>query len=125
MTEEETTKSLNLLEVGTSGVSGNSPDDQGGDEDNVGAGASTGESMRRDSLMPQEGGLIMAMEREAMEAGLGGWFNRNPEDIPESWSGSSYGSLFTKVKLVSTQWIAKVQVKINFYISPCLPLAQM
>ena len=53
------------------------------------AGASMGESMRRDSPMPQEGGLITEMEREAMEAGLGGWFNRNPEDIPESWSGAN------------------------------------
>ena len=29
----------------------------------------------------------MEMEREATEAGLGGWFNGNPEDILESWSG--------------------------------------
>ena len=29
------------------------------------------------------------MEREAEEAGLGGWFNGNPEDVPESWSGSN------------------------------------
>ena len=53
------------------------------------AGASTGEIMRRDSLMPQEGGLIAEMEREAMEAGLGGWFNGNPEDVLESWSGAN------------------------------------
>ena len=39
--------------------------------------------------MPQEGGLIAEMEREAMEAGLGGWFNRNPEDVLESWSGAN------------------------------------
>ena len=31
----------------------------------------------------------MEMEREATEAGLGGWFNRNLEDVPESWSGSN------------------------------------
>ena len=43
--------------------------------------------MRGESPMPQEGGLIAEMEREAMEAGAGGWFNGNPEDAPESWSG--------------------------------------
>ena len=45
--------------------------------------------LRMDSLMPRETGLIAEMEREAMEAGVGGWFNGNPEDIPESWSGSN------------------------------------
>ena len=39
--------------------------------------------------MPRETGLIAEMEREAMEAGLGGWFNGNPEDVPESWSGAN------------------------------------
>ena len=29
----------------------------------------------------------MEMEREAMEAGAGGWFNGNPEEVLESWSG--------------------------------------
>ena len=70
-----------------SAASGNDQDDQGGDVVN----ADDGESMasrRRDSLMPQETGLIAEMEREAMEAGLGGWFNGNLEDvILESWSG--------------------------------------
>ena len=79
----------NSSEAKMSGASGDGPDDQGGDEDNVGAGASMEESMRRDSPMPWEGGLIAEMEREAMEAGLGGWFNRNPEDVLESWSGSN------------------------------------
>ena len=37
--------------------------------------------------MLQEGGLIAEMEREVMEAGAGGWFNGNPEDVLESWSG--------------------------------------
>ena len=37
--------------------------------------------------MPQEGGLIVEMEREATEAGAGGWFNGNPEDVLESGSG--------------------------------------
>ena len=39
--------------------------------------------------MPQEGGLIVEMEREATEAGARGWFNGNLEDIPESWSGTN------------------------------------
>ena len=61
----------------------------GGDADNVDAGVSTEESMRRDSPMPWEGGLIAEMEREVMEAGLGGWYNGNPEEVPESWSGAN------------------------------------
>ena len=40
--------------------------------------------MRWDSPMPREEGLIAQMEREVTEAGLGGWFNGNPEDVPES-----------------------------------------
>ena len=48
-----------------------------------------GEVMRRDSPIPRETGLIAEMEREAEEAGLGGWFNGNPEDVPESWSGAN------------------------------------
>ena len=65
------------------GTSGDGPDDQDGDEGNVGAGASMGENMRRDSPMLQEGGLITEMEREVMEAGLGGWFNGNLEGVVE------------------------------------------
>ena len=84
--EEERPSSL---EAEMLDVSGDSLDDQDGDVGNVDVGASTEESMRRDSLMPREGGLIVEMEREVMEAGLGGWFNRNPEDIPESWSGAN------------------------------------
>ena len=41
--------------------------------------------------MPLTSGLIVSMERDAEEAGLGGWFNGNPEDVPESWSGSNSG----------------------------------
>ena len=37
--------------------------------------------------MLRETGLIAEMEREAEEAGAGGWFNGNLEDVPESWSG--------------------------------------
>ena len=77
------------LEAGTSDVSGNGLGDQGGDGDNVDAGVFTGGSMRRDSPLLWEGGLITQMEEEAREAGLGGWFNGNPEEVPESWSGSN------------------------------------
>ena len=87
--EEEMTGSLSSLGVGTSGVSGDVPVDQGGDEDNVVGGVSPQESMRWDSPMPREEGLIAQMEREVTEAGLGGWFNGNPEDVPESWSGAN------------------------------------
>ena len=68
-------------------VGGNDEDDQDGGEDNVGAGASQEESMRGDSPLLREGGLISAMEREAEEGGAGGWFNRMDQDLPESWSG--------------------------------------
>ena len=90
--EEETTGSSSLSEAETSGVSGDSLGDQGGDEDNVVDGVSPQESMRRDSLMLREEGLIAQMEREAMEAGLGRWFNGNLEDVPENWSGSNSGA---------------------------------
>ena len=99
---EEMTGSSSLSEVGMSGVSGNSPDDQGGDEDNMGAGASMEESLRRDSLMPREGGLIAEIEREATEAGLGGWFNGNPEDVPESWSGANSNALASQDQVGTT-----------------------
>ena len=84
--EEETSSSL---EARTSGASGDSPVDQGGDEANEDAGVSHPESMRRDSPIPPTNGLIVEMEREATEAGLGGWFNGNLEDVPESWSGAN------------------------------------
>ena len=85
--EEGTTGSSSSLEVRTSGVSGDGPDNQDGDVANEVVGASPWESMRRDSPIPREEGLIAQMEREATEAGLGGWFNGNPEDVLESWSG--------------------------------------
>ena len=69
-------------------ASGNDQDNQVGDALNVVAGVLV-EVMRRDSPMPRETGLIAEMEREAEEAGAGGWFNGNPEDIPESWSGAN------------------------------------
>ena len=70
--EREGLTDTSSSEVRTLGASGNGPDNQDGDEDNVDAGASTEESMRRDSPMPREGGLIAEMEREAEEAELGG-----------------------------------------------------
>ena len=84
--EEErdvTMESSGSLGVETSDASGDGLDDQDGDEDNEVIGVSLLESMRQDSPMPREEGLIAQMEREAMEAGLGGWFNRNPEEVPE------------------------------------------
>ena len=84
-----------LLEE-TSGLSGNEGSDASGDDqdDQVSDGiglvvGALGEVMRRDSPIPPTSGLIASMERDAEEAGLGGWFNRNPEDVPESWSGAN------------------------------------
>ena len=74
-------------EARTSDASGNTPDNQGGDAGNGGAGVSLEESTRVESPMPWEGGLIAEMEREAMEAGAGGWFNGMEQEVPESWSG--------------------------------------
>ena len=87
--EEETTESSASLGAETLDASGGEPSVPAGGEDNVDVGASPQESMRRDSPMPPTSGLITSMERDAEEAGLGGWFNRNLEDVPESWSGSN------------------------------------
>ena len=87
--EEGMMGSSSSSEVGTSGVSGDGLDDQGGDKDNAVAGASPQASMRWDSPMPPMSGLIASMERDAEEAGLGGWFNGNPEDVLESWNGAN------------------------------------
>ena len=56
--EEGTTESSSSLEARTSGVTGDGLGNQDGDEDNAGAGASHQESMRQDSPMPREEGLI-------------------------------------------------------------------
>ena len=69
-------------------ASGDDQDDQVSEGIGLVAGA-LAEVMRRDSPMPRETGLIEEMEREAEEAGLGGWFNGNPEDVLESWSGAN------------------------------------
>ena len=73
---------------GESDASGGDSVDRDGEGIGLVAGALQ-EVMRRDSLMPRETGLIAEMEREAEEAGLGGWFNGNPEEVPESWSGAN------------------------------------
>ena len=77
------------LEAGTLGASGDVPAVQDGDEVSEVGGVSPQESMRLDSLLPREEGLITQMEREVTGAGLRGWFNGNPEDVPESWSGAN------------------------------------
>ena len=82
---EETSESSGS---GGSDASGDDQDDQVSDGIGQVAGA-LGEVMRRDSPMPPMSGLIASMERDAEEAGLGGWFNGNPEDVPESWSGAN------------------------------------
>ena len=47
-------------------------------------------------------GLIASMERDAEEAGLGGWFNGNPEDVLESWSGSNSGASASQDRVGTT-----------------------
>ena len=73
---------------GGSDVSGDDQEDRDSEGIALVAGA-LGEVMRRDSPIPPTSGLITSMERDAEEAGLGGWFNGNPEDVPESWSGAN------------------------------------
>ena len=79
--EEETSSSSGSR---GSAASGDGSDGLGGDAVNEAVGESMEEM--RNSPVPPTNGLIAEMEREATEAGLGGWFNRNPEDVPESWS---------------------------------------
>ena len=86
---EETTGLLSSSEAKTSGASGDGLGIQDGGEVNQDGGVSPQGSMRQDSPMPREEGLIAQMEREAMETGLGGWFNGNLEDVLESWSGAN------------------------------------
>ena len=84
-----------------SAASGGDSDDRVGDVVRLVAGA-LGEVMRRDSPMPRETGLIAEMEREAEEAGAGGWFNGNPEDVPESWSGANSDALASQDRVGTT-----------------------
>ena len=85
---ERTTETSGSSGSRGSGASGDDGDDRVGDVVRLVAGV-LGEVIRRDSLMPREARLIGEMEREAEEAGTGGWFNGNPEDVPESWSGAN------------------------------------
>ena len=78
---------LDSLEAGTLDASDDDQDNQGGDAGSGDAGASLEGSTRVESPMPWEGGLIMEMEREVMEAGAGGWFNGVDQEVLESWSG--------------------------------------
>ena len=85
-----------LLEEGTAGSSDSGESGASGDAqedwDSEGIAQVAGalqEVMRRDSPMLPTLGLIVSMERDAEEAGLGGWFNGNLEDVPESWSGAN------------------------------------
>ena len=87
---------MEVLMEETSGSSGSGGLDASGDnqDDQVSArigqvAGALAEVMRRDSPMPLTSGLIASMERDAEEAGLGGWFNGNPEDVLESWSGAN------------------------------------
>ena len=87
-TSEEEEENSGSSGSGGSGASGDDQDDLVSEGIGRVAGALR-EVMRRDSPIPRETGLIAEMEREAEEAGLGGWFNGNPEDVPESWSGAN------------------------------------
>ena len=93
MMEEE--REEGMMELASSseakmlGASGDILVVQDGGEVNEVGGASPRASMRQDSPMLLMQGLIASMERDVEEAGLGGWFNGNPEDVPESWSGSN------------------------------------
>ena len=86
---------------GGSDASGDDQDDQVSDGIGQVAGA-LAEVMRRDSPMPPTSGLIALMERDAEEAGLGGWFNGNPEDVPESWSGANSDALASQDQVGTT-----------------------
>ena len=86
---------------GESGVSGDAEEDRDSEGIALVAGALR-EVMRRDSPMLPTSGLIASMEREAEEAGLGGWFNGNPEDVPESWSGSNSGASASQDRVGTT-----------------------
>ena len=91
--EEETTESLSSSEAETSGASSDGLVNRDGAKVNAEDGVFHQGSTRGDSPMLREEGLIAQMEREAMEVGLGGWFNGNLEDFLESWSGSNSDAL--------------------------------
>ena len=86
---EEEREEESSSEAETSGASGDDWVVWDGEGDSVDDGVFPQGSMRRDSPMAPTTGLIVSMERDAEEAGLGGWFNGNLEDVPESWSGAN------------------------------------
>ena len=88
MREEMAESNAGSLGSGESDASGDDQEDRDSEGIALVAGALR-EVMRRDSPMPPTSGLIVSMERDAEEVGLGGWFNGNPEDVPESWSGAN------------------------------------
>ena len=100
--EEGTTELSSSSEAETSGASGDDWGIRDGGEANVDVGVSHPESMRWDSPMPPMQGLIVSMEREVEEAGLGGWFNGNPEEVPESWSGPNSNTLASQDRVGTT-----------------------
>ena len=88
---------------GTSESSGEDRGVQVSEEGSVDDGVFPPGSMRRaDSPMPLTTGLIASMERDAEEAGLGGWYNGNPEEVPESWSGSNSGASASQDRVGTT-----------------------
>ena len=99
MLEGETTSELSGSEG--LGASGGDQDDQVSGGIGQVAGVLV-EVMRRDSPMPPTSRLITSMERDVEEAGLGGWFNGNPEDVPESWSGSNSDVLASQDRVGTT-----------------------
>ena len=68
----EQLETLSSSGSGGSAASGDDGDDQGGDAVNEVTGEPT-QVMRGDSPMPPTNGLIVEMERDVEEAGLGGW----------------------------------------------------
>ena len=98
-TSEESSRSLSGN--GGSDASGDTSEDRDSEGIALVAGALQ-EVMRGDSPMPPMSGLIASMERDAEEAGLGGWYNRNPEDVPESWSGSNSGASASQDRVGTT-----------------------
>ena len=101
--EQEGTESSLSSDRGTSDASGEDRGVQVSEEGSVDNGVFPQGSMRRaDSPMPPTTGLIASMERDAEEAGLGGWFNGNPEDVLESWSGSNSGASASQDRVRTT-----------------------
>ena len=99
--EETSEGSTGSSGSGGSDASGNDQDAQVSEGIELVAGA-LGEVMRRDSPMPPTSGLIASMERDVEEAGLGGWFNGDLEDVPESWSGSNSGASASQDRVGTT-----------------------